>query len=823
MDGSTQGHFRNRLISAGIRACVAVCMFASTACAQLRVPAIDPTGERLFATESGQLATTPLASGLCPIPIPAPATVSGTLLSLEPRETIAPVGTEVILISSLMQPDGRPESKGQVEWMLAPNGAGQFVSRLKRGAECWWSAYPRLARKIDNHYAVGTTQNQSLTLSRGTPQTDDDIPIAPGQAWINVTSATEGTSYVTVLAPDVPNWDQRRRSATIYWVDAQWTPPPTSVHPVGTRQVLTTTVARQTDNSPIAGWRVRYEILSGPSAQLTPIDGSGAGGTLAEAFTDEAGQATVELAQLEPVPGVNEIRIEVIRPSGYTSTDTRPLTIGRTRIQRTWTAPDVAVRVTGPSRSSLGGEMTYRVQVSNPGQAPLRDVFVTMPLPANVAYVASQPSATANPNELQWRLGDLPAQQTAAIDVTLRAEATGSANICARVATAEGLTISDCLTTTFLAPSVSVDIVGPAQASVGEQIPYGITITNRGNTTVTGLLLTDDFGPGLRHQEEGPIEKDLADLEPGASTRVDVVFEAVAEGRHCHTVTLTGDGGIRAGDQACVDVQAAPVAPQARLTVEKTAPAQARVGDSIDFVTEVRNVGDVALRNVDVIDEYPQEFFPTDATQGFADTGETIWRIDTLLPGEGRRFRVRCQCVSPAARACSRVTVRGNTGININREACVNILEGAGGAGTPDNGNPPPINPPNGGGTTGTPQLSVRIAELSDAIQIGETTTYFVDVENNGTASDQDVRLVLSIPETLNLNSLAVEAEVDPVPPPNGRNVAFVPIRELRASESVRFRVTLTGAAAGAGVFRASVTSANRQDPVTAEEETTVY
>ena len=41
--------------------------------------------------------------------------------------------------------------------------------------------------------------------------------------------ATEGTSHVTVYTPAVGDWNLRRATATIYWVDAQWIFPASAV------------------------------------------------------------------------------------------------------------------------------------------------------------------------------------------------------------------------------------------------------------------------------------------------------------------------------------------------------------------------------------------------------------------------------------------------------------------------------------------------------------------------------------------------------------------------------------------------------------------
>ena len=104
-----------------------------------------------------------------------------------------------------------------------------------------------MPRKINNNYAIGSTACRSATITRGTPSPSDDIPVARGQAWISITSPTDGTSHVTAFAPKVTQWDNRQQTATILWIDAQFSFASPVIGAVGTRQTLTTLVSRPSD------------------------------------------------------------------------------------------------------------------------------------------------------------------------------------------------------------------------------------------------------------------------------------------------------------------------------------------------------------------------------------------------------------------------------------------------------------------------------------------------------------------------------------------------------------------------------------------------
>ena len=106
------------------------------------VPRIDPTGERLLVWPSpapppgvpaGDFppppGTPPLPGSL---PVVAPCRRRRWGLSVSPTQTIAPVGSEVVLIASVSGNEGFLLNNERIEWMLAPDGVGQFLSPGQR-------------------------------------------------------------------------------------------------------------------------------------------------------------------------------------------------------------------------------------------------------------------------------------------------------------------------------------------------------------------------------------------------------------------------------------------------------------------------------------------------------------------------------------------------------------------------------------------------------------------------------------------------------------------------------------------------------------------
>ncbi|MCA9268239.1 MAG: hypothetical protein KDA41_07200, partial [Planctomycetales bacterium] len=371
------------------RALAILLLTACLGCARWRIPAIDPTGQRIFApggaTTSLQVPrrgplggimnpayTAPPRPGPCldiapalpptapPVgPAPAPmatapltaaptpsapgagfigalpqAASGGRSIQITPGEIIAPVGSEVVLKAGLCGGDGYFVTSQPIEWLLSQESVGNIVAAGDgdEGRLCEHLCLHSSRRRTEG-FAASRTSSREQTLDRGTPDRSDDVQVQSGETWVSVTSAVEGVSRVTAVAPDAASWDGRRQTATIIWIDAQWTPPAPAIVRAGQTQSLTTVVARGSDGAPVAGWIVRYEVLDGPPAQFVAPDGSAAG-PMADATTDSNGQATVILSPTTNQPGTTRVRMQMINPSPSSSGNV--VAVGRSFTSVTW-------------------------------------------------------------------------------------------------------------------------------------------------------------------------------------------------------------------------------------------------------------------------------------------------------------------------------------------------------------------------------------------------------------------------------------------------------------------------------------------------------
>lgn len=791
------------------------------------LPQIDPSGRSIFKHEARAVSYQPE-----PGPIDDHLANHQAALQISPQQVVAPVGAEVVVKASVCGLDGRTSPYQRVEWTLSQGGVGEIVTVGDRGSTDFLFGAPR-PQKLTANYAVGSTVGKNICLTRGTPTCQDDVSIVTGQSWITVTSPREGTSQITAFAPSIYGWDQRTKTTSIQWIDAAWNFPPPSINPAGTRQTLVTTVVRQSNRLPLPGYRVRYEVLGGPSAGFAPD-----GNPVIEAVTDNLGQARVEIFQPTPAAGTNNIGITITRP-GEQSTDGLPLQVAAGTTQKTWGSPDLFLRKTGPEQAALGAVLNYVIEVRNTGSQPLRDVVVVDPLPAGTSLVSANPVATTAAGALNWPLGTLSPGESRRVEVNLRADRFGSIANCATVRTADGAVAQDCVTTTVAQPQLEVNVQGPDQAPVGSDVTFVATITNRSAAPARNVVIVERFDSGLRHPvANSPIEADLGELAPGQSRQVTATFQVIATGPQCNTVDVVGEGGVRASGRACVTgvpsasppaapggfgvapvpfvpgqptqppapaqppaVNTPPVQPSTGpkpvLNVRKSGPVRKVMGEQAEFTIDITNVGSVPATNVKIADSYDLALDPVNATDGHRLVGnDLVWVVDTLPPGKTIRFQINCKCVGRADRACNRATVTCDEQVRGDGEACLEIV-------------------------AFQSQLSVTVADSKDPVSVGGDVTFDVRVTNNAQVPDARVEVAVTLPPELQVVGGAIQGPT--AGRVQGAFVVFDPIATLAPGQTASFRVPCRAARQGTVQTRAEVRSASTPTPQAAIESTTVF
>ena len=694
---------------------------------------------------------------------------------------------------------------------------------------------PPTARKQDGQYALGRTGIKDRLLTRGTPTPADDIQLLKGQAYTSLSSASEGTSYVTCLAPDAEAWDKRRKSTIIHWIDALWAIPMPTSATAGTVFPLTTAITRSTNGNGVEGWKVRYTIVGGAPAEFAPT-----GSQTAEVVSGTDGRATVQLRQVAGQfdPGTTQVRVDVIRPRLFGEAE---LTVESGVTSVTWSAPALTIRAIGPKTAGMDEPFNYRVEVSNPGDQLTRGVILsTKNLSDDLTFVSSDPKPAQYGRDYQWQLGDIPpGSPPRIVNVQMKSRKRGNVELCFEVASqTDQLRTEACAQTEIAVPCIGLEIDGPEQAKVGDQIAYNLVLVNQCDEPLRNVRVDVQYDSGLRTESQGgSLRAEIGLLEFGQRREIPLYLDVVAPGTRCFNLQVTADGGHTARARRCVEATQG-VAPQVGLSVEGRRAIEQ--GQQVLIRGTIVNNGNVPLTELTATVRSSSSLTPRNITDRYNyrfQQGELIVAIGRLDPGESAILEVLYEGEQQDGDAFSEFTITSLSGAAETQRYRLRV-EPPGTIGDPNLPSGPPAGNtgeptpgiPGDSGTGGFSQnqradVRVTVRTLDPAIAVGGTGRIEFAVENVSQAVDQNVDISMLIPPGLALVDLQ-EAQGRlarlPTSNTNPNKIELQRLLNFRAGDRVTFTATVRGIEPGTYPLEIQATSDNSIGEVTGRDQIVV-
>jgi len=483
-----------------------------------------------------------------------------------------------------------------------------------------------------------------------------------------------------------------------------------------------------------------------------------------EVEVDATGHAPAEIMQPQPAAGTSRVNVQILRPAAPCA------------------ASPVAMVVACATTTVTWGEAA--TVIAPVPQSPAV-VVPTLPGPSAPPPISGAPPLTPAPR---------PATPTPATP------------------------------TTPAAAGITITIKGPETATVGNDVGYAISVSNRGTTTVPGLKIFDQYDLGLEFtpapgqvQPRNRIESSLGTLSPGQTQVVNVIFRVTRAGRLCHTVEISdAQGKLLASEKACVTATAAaappeksepkpPAGPQVSLQVR--GPAVGEASSKVSFDVTLTNTTTRPLSQLEVVCSADRTLTPTSASQDLTQQGDKyVWKIKELAAGKSQQLRVECVCEQISTRACFRAVANGPDAAGTMRtvaegEACITIREA-----------PKPAPKP----AAATSALSIKTIGLRNPVRQGTEMTYEVRVTNDGTATEQGVILVARVPAQMLPVTLGTIGPTDATL--EGQVFRFAPLLELLPGKTATYRIRVRAQQVGDVRFRAEATS--RAQPTAQVSET---
>ena len=404
------------------------------------------------------------------------------------------------------------------------------------------------------------------------------------------------------------------------------------------------------------------------------------------------------------------------------------------------------LKETNRAVSTEGGEVRFRVFVTNLGPHPARDVVVRDQLPSAFHLVSTEVSqGLYQANTGRWQVGNLAVGEFAVLEMeTVVADDTQGTTL-VNTARADVLVFqADDPSNNEASASVEIGVrnvdieifkeVDLSSARPGDEVRYVVTVVNHGPDEAIGIVVDEDLPEGLVVEvDAGSLDRErrvwrLESLAPGEEarlrvrTRVDL--DAVTGEVLTNTVrvrTLDGQQDDPSNNEATAVIEVNPR--RADIEIFKEADlSSARPGGEVVYTITLVNHGPDEALNLLVEEDLPSQLDlgTADPDVGSFDPESREWRIESLALGETVQLRVRTRLqaeTSVGDALVNRVRVRSPEGLEddpSNNEASASIDVDL---------------------ATPSADLSVLKEVDRSSAAIGETVTYRITVTNHGPAA----------------------------------------------------------------------------------------
>ena len=227
----------------------------------------------------------------------------------------------------------------------------------------------------------------------------------------------------------------------------------------------------------------------------------------------------IEISMEANQAGPMNIQLVALADGGLRSQARQDVTVRRA---------DLKVAVLGPRRKYAGSVSSYKVIVSNEGDATAKDVVAAAILPRGAKSISNEP--------LTWKIASLPSGGEREFIVRCELGDPGANQFEARTQASGGLADSTMLVTQVEAVAdLKLEVRDPkGPLPVGQEVVYDVVISNRGSKAADGIELLAQFSNGI---EPVAVEGLKGEIVPGQ-----VVFDSV--------------GRIDAGEKITVRIKA---------------------------------------------------------------------------------------------------------------------------------------------------------------------------------------------------------------------------------------------------------------------------
>jgi uncharacterized repeat protein (TIGR01451 family) len=328
----------------------------------------------------------------------------------------------------------------------------------------------------------------------------------------------------------------------------------------------------------------------------------------------------------------------------------------------------------------------------------------------------------------------------------------------------------------------------PEKVLVGDTAAFTLTVSNPGDGSADQVKVHAILSEGLEHARGNKIDFDIGNLAPGESRNVTLLCATRSGGAQKCEVSAEAES-LKAADVAAVNV----IMP--RLDLQVVGPRLRYLDRKALYTLKVTNPGDAPATNVTVADTVPPGFKVLAASDGGRHDFQSrtvSWFLGEVAPGQTREVKLEVQAVNSGEHR-HKATAVGARGLRAESDLTTRV--------------------------EGLAALLVEMVDTEDPIEVSGDTAYEVRITNTGSKSENDIKLVATVPDKMQFKSVQGPVHYHE----EGKTIVFDPVAALAPQANAIFRINVKALDAGTVRFKIQVTSANLTEPVIKMEATRIY
>jgi uncharacterized repeat protein (TIGR01451 family) len=439
-----------------------------------------------------------------------------------------------------------------------------------------------------------------------------------------------------------------------------------------------------------------------------------------------------------------------------------------------------------PPSVVLGQNFTYEIRVKNLTGMTLENVVVSEQMSPNFKVANQSPQPNMVGMVANYAFKNIPPRGSETIRISGAPNSKDAISCCASVTYNQML----CANTLVIQPALKVAAAAPAEVLICDEFPVEFTVTNPGDANTTDVKVTTSLPQGLSAKTGGnSVALDAGMLKPGESKKVTVFAKASKTGSYANAAKATGANNLSADSNTVTTLVRQP-----SLKVGCNAPAERYIGRKATYEFTVSNSSDVQSQNTVVETTIPAGLQVSEISDNGKSSGGVVrWDLGTLAAGASKKLSLSYNS-SNAGKFNTTTSARA---LCAEAVSCPSQTE-----------------------WRGIPAVLLEVVDGPDPVEVGTTTTYTIDVTNQGTAAATNVKVTATLPGS----QAYVSSSGATAGTANGQSVSFVPVGTLAVGGRAQFKIVVRGVSPDDARFKVTMTCDQlKGEPVQETESTTIY